>query len=237
MAKMTLDDLIAQLRAIYGNDLVAVALYGSAARGEHIAKHSDLNVLVVVEHITMEHLHREAPIARGWREAGNPPPLTMTRTEWLGGADIFPMEYADILAHHHVLAGDLPIAGIVVDMKDLRLQLEHEAMSKLFRMRHAILLADGDQKALRTMLTDSVSTVMVLFRAVLRMYGEAPSADSLVVCERVSERTTLDTSAVQRVLRHVRHNDPMPAGDLAAVVERYLATVQSLAAWLDAYVP
>ena len=83
MAKMTLDDLVAQLSAIYAHDLVGVALYGSAARGEHVAKHSDLNVIVVVQRISMEHLRKEAPVARGWREAGNPPPLTMTRAEWL----------------------------------------------------------------------------------------------------------------------------------------------------------
>ena len=114
MAKMTLDDLVTQLSAVYGHDLVGVALYGSAARGEHVAKHSDLNVIVVVQRISMEHLRKEAPVARGWREAGNPPPLTMTRAEWLGSADIFPIEYADILAHHKVLAGTLPLDGVAV---------------------------------------------------------------------------------------------------------------------------
>ena len=31
MAKMTLDELVSQLAAIYGSELVGVALYGSAA--------------------------------------------------------------------------------------------------------------------------------------------------------------------------------------------------------------
>jgi hypothetical protein len=235
MANMTLNELIAQAKTIYGTDLVAVALYGSAARGEHIARHSDLNVLVVVERITMEHLRREGPVARAWREGGNPPPLTMTRAEWMGSADVFPMEYADILAHHTVLAGALPLDGITVQMPDLRLQLEHESMSSLLRLRHAVILAGGDEKAMRALLGDSVSTVMVLFRAVLRLQGEAPPADSEVVCDRITARTALDTEPVQRILRHTRHKVTIPGAEVATVLERYLATVQSLVAWIDAH--
>jgi hypothetical protein len=236
MAKMTLNDLVAQLQAIYGSDLVAVALYGSAARGEHVAKHSDLNVLVVVERITMEHLRREAPLARAWREAGNPPPLTLTRAEWMGGADIFPIEYSDILAHHTVLAGSLPLDGIRVHHADLRLQLEHEGMSKLLRLRHAVLLAGKDARALRELLENSVSTMLVLFRAMLRLVGESPPADSEAVCARVQERCGIETATVLRIVRHTRQKDPIAAAEAGSLVEQYLATAQAMVSYLDRYV-
>ena len=48
MAKMTLDDLTAQLRKAHGDQLTAVVLYGSAARNERPDQRSDLNVLVIV---------------------------------------------------------------------------------------------------------------------------------------------------------------------------------------------
>ncbi|MGQ0645961.1 MAG: hypothetical protein ACT4P7_00230 [Gemmatimonadaceae bacterium] len=235
MANITLDELVAQARAIYGNELVALALYGSAARGDHVAKHSDLNVLMVVERITMEHLRREAPVARAWREAGNPPPLTMTRVEWLGSADVFPMEYADILAHHKTLAGTLPVEGIQVDPKDLRLQLEHEAMSKLLRLRHAVLLAGKDTRALRELLEQSVSTMLVLFRAMLRLVGDTPPSDSEAVCPRVQERCAIDTTAVLRVVRHTRQKEPIALGEAEPLVERYLNAAQAVVSYLDRY--
>lgn len=235
MASMTINDLIAQAKAIYGDDLVAVSLYGSAARGEHLAKHSDLNVLVVVERITMEHLRKEGPMARSWREAGNPPPLTLTRAEWLGGADIFPIEYADILAHHTVLAGALPVEGLRVEPADLRLQLEHEGMSKLLRLRHALMMAGRDTKALRELLEQSVSTILVLLRATLRLAGEAPPADSEQVCARVRERCALDTGPVLRIVQHTRATQPLRDAELEGLAEQYLSTVQSLVSYLDRY--
>jgi len=232
---MTLDDLVAQLGALYGNELVGIALYGSAARGEHISRHSDLNVLVVVERITLGHLEREGAVARAWREAGNPPPLTLTRAEWLGSADIFPIEYGDILAHHKVLAGTLPVAGLAVDAEHLRLQLEHEAMSKLLRLRHAVLGAVGDNKAVLELLEGSMSTMLVLLRAALRLAGETPPADSDAVCDRFTTRTGHDTGAVRRIVRHVRGTERLSPRDAGDLIGAYLQFASSFVSYVDTF--
>lgn len=235
MPRMTLDDLVAQLTAIYADELVAVALYGSAARGEQAMRHSDLNVIVIVRRITMDHLRKESPVARSWREAGNPPPLTLTRAEWLGGADIFPMEYADILAHHKVLTGTLPLEGVAVELADLRLQLEHEAMSKLLRLRHAVLGAAGDSRALLALLEDSVSTMLVLLRAALRLMGEVPPTDSEAMCERFTARSGRDTAIVRRILRHARGTEAIDKRVAEGVVEEYLSFAETFVTFVDAY--
>lgn len=235
MGKMTLETLVSQLQAAYGDDLVGVALYGSAARGESAARHSDLNVLVVVQRITMESLRREGAVARAWREAGNPPPLTMTRAEWMGSADIFPIEYADILAHHKVLAGTLPLAGVTVERGDLRLQLEHEAMSKLLRLRHAVMEASGDHKALLQLMESSVSAMLVLLRAALRLSGTEPPNDSEAVCDRFTAQSGRDAGVIARIVRHNRGRDPLSQRDAASLVEQYLTFAESLVGYLDAF--
>ena len=68
---MTLEELVAQLQKVYGGQLRTVVLYGSAAAGEHIAKRSDYNVLVIVDALTMQHMRAEAAVARAWGEKGN----------------------------------------------------------------------------------------------------------------------------------------------------------------------
>src|SRR3954469_13423332 len=133
MARMTLEELVSQLRAAYGTALRSVVLYGSAAAGEHIAKRSDYNVLGIFDSLDAARLSAASATARAWAEAGNPAPLTLTTSEWRGSADIFPMEYADILERHRILHGESPFEGITVDARDLRLQLEQEAMGKLIK--------------------------------------------------------------------------------------------------------
>src|SRR3954467_3530735 len=125
---MTLDELVNQLKLAYGGDLRSVVLYGSAVAGEHIAKKSDYNVLVVVDSITVENLRKAAAIAGAWANDGNPPPMTFTAAEWNSSSDIFPMEYADILERHRVLFGESRYNGIRVSPSDLRLQVEQQTM-------------------------------------------------------------------------------------------------------------
>src|SRR5574338_1620220 len=159
---MTLDELVDQLRKVYGAQLRTVVLYGSAAAGEHIPKRSDYHVLVVVDELTPQHMRTGAAVARAWGENGNPPPLTLTTSEWRGSADIFPMEYADILERHRVLYGTPPFDGIAVDREHLRLQLEHEAMGKLLKLRQGVLAAGGDERQQIELLAASLSTIMVI---------------------------------------------------------------------------
>ena len=235
MAKMTLDELVRQLQLVYGSALRCIVLYGSAARGDQIEKRSDVNVLTVVDTIAMEHLKSAGAVTRSWREAGNPPPLTLTLAEWNGSADIFPIEYADILAHHRVLHGVLPTEGIRVNRSDLRLQLEHEAMSKLLRLRHAVLSTADDTRALTQLLDESVTSLLVLLRATLRLMGEEPPADSAVMLERAKVRTGVDVDAIRAVLDHVRGAKKIESAAVFGLAGGYLSAVTGLVRFLDRY--
>jgi hypothetical protein len=233
MAKMTLDELVAQLQKAFGDGLEAVVLYGSAAAGEHIPKRSDFNVLVIVRELGLAELEREAAIARAWGEAGNPPPLTLTASEWRSSSDVFPMEYADVLERHRVLYGTPPFDGISVEPRNLRLQLEHEAMGKLLQLRQGILAAGGDRKRLVELLAASLSTFMVIFRALMRYHGESPPTDYERLISAVSARTRLDGAPFARVVRHLRGSEPLPEREVQQVLAGYLAGAHVLVDYLD----
>ena len=235
MAKMTLEELVAQLRAAYGAELRTVVLYGSAAAGEHIANRSDYNVLVIVDSLALERLRAAAAVARAWGEAGNPAPLTLTTSEWRGSADIFPMEYADILERHKVLYGTPPFDGIHVEKRDLRLQLELETMSKLLRLRQAILASGGDEKRQVELLERSLSAIMIVFRAVMRLHGEVPSTDNRELVKRAAQLAGIDGAAFDRVVRHVRREQTLAPADAGSVLSGYLEGMQRLVSHLDAF--
>jgi hypothetical protein len=234
---MTLEELVSQLQKVYGGELRTVVLYGSAAAGEHIPKRSDYNVLVIVEEITTAHLRSEAAVARAWGEAGNPPPLTLTLAEWRGSADIFPMEYADILERHRVLYGTPPFDGISVDRGHLRLQVEHEAMGKLLKLRQGILAAGGSEKAHTDLLAASLSTIMVIFRGVERLHGAVPPTDYDQLSRNVAGRAGFDAEPFARVVRHVRSVAKIGSAEVATVLNGYLEGMYRLVSYLDRYEP
>jgi hypothetical protein len=237
MAKMTLEELVAQLRAAFGAELRSVVLYGSAASGEHIAKQSDYNVLVLVDALDVARLDAVGAVVRAWSDAGNPPPFTLTLDEWRRSADIFPMEYSDIQERHRVLHGLSPFDGVRVAPADLRRQLESEAMGKLLHLRQGVLAAGGDGRRQLELLEASKSTIMVLFRAMMRLHGETPPADTAELCRQAGRLAAFDPEPFVRVVRHARGDDKLRAGDAGRMLTEYVRGVQQLVAHIDRYAP
>jgi hypothetical protein len=237
MAKMTLEELVAQLRAAFGAELRSVVLYGSAASGEHIPQRSDYNVLVLVDALDVARLDAVAAVVRAWSEAGNPPPFTLTTEEWRRSADIFPMEYSDIQERHRVLHGASPFDGVRVAPVDLRRQLESEAMGKLLHLRQGVLAAGGDGKRQLELLEASKSTIMVLFRAIIRLHGQTPPADTVELCREVGRLAGFDPEPFSRVVRHVRGEAKVKPGDAGSLLTEYVRGVQQLVTHLDRYTP
>ena len=232
---MTLDELVTQLRSAYGSHLASVVLYGSAASGEHVRDKSDYNVLVLLDHIDAGSLAAASAIARTWRDAGNPPPMTMTLDEWRRSSDVFPMEYADILERNRVLHGTPPFEGISINREHLRLQLEQQVMGKLLQLRQGALLAGMDAKRQLELLTASLSTILVLFRAVLRLKGEQPSGTKAAIAERVGMLAGFDSSPFLKVIAHHRGEARLAASDANTALGQYLAGVERLVAYLDTF--
>jgi predicted nucleotidyltransferase len=236
MATMTLDELVTQLRAAYGARLSSVVLYGSAAGGDHIPSRSDYNVLVLLDSLdNSQSFVAASAVARAWREAGNPPPMTMTLEEWRRSSDIFPMEYADILERNRVLHGAPPFEGISVDRADLRLQLEQQVMGKLLQLRQGALLAGSEGKRQSELVAASLSTMMVLFRAVLRLHGETASGDNAKTAARVGELAGFDPAPFLRAVRHVHGAEKLSSDQAGQVLSGYLGAIERLSRYLDQF--
>jgi hypothetical protein len=170
-----LDQIVERLKAAFGDRLISVILYGSAAGGHQQKGYSDLNILCVLSDLTTRELSNVAPVFRWWREQGNPAPLLITRREFETSTDCFAIEFHDLREQHRVLYGENLIAGMQIDDSFYRAQVEHELRAKLLRLRHKSAGVLADRQLLSRLLADSISTFCVLFRHALVLHGvEAP---------------------------------------------------------------
>jgi hypothetical protein len=233
---MTLDEFVAQLRAAYGTALRSVVLYGSAAAGgtEHIAKKSDYNVLIIVDEVPLARLRELSAVARAWRDSGNHPPMTFTEREWRSCSDIFPMEYADILERNRLLYGEDPFGSIAVEHDDLRLQVEREAMGVLLRLRGAVLLAGTDSSEQLKLMTASLSTLMVVFRGILRLAGRKPPHSYSELASEVSSLAGIDAAPFDAVARQLRDSKAITKERAGDVLGSYLSGMEAIAMYVSA---
>ena len=228
---------MSQLRAAYGDALSAVVLYGSAAGGEHHEKRSDMNILVVAKSLSVSAMRAAGAVARAWGEAGHPPPLTLTEAEWRSSVDVFAMEHADILHRHKILYSaptfDLKY-GVTVSPRDLRLQLEYEALGMLLRFRGRVLTSDHDAAKRLDTLVSGTSQVLVLFRAILRLREETPPGDNDELCRRTAAVAGFDASPFIAALAHWRGKKTWTSHSWTNVLEGYHGGLEQVVAYLDA---
>lgn len=222
-----------ELEKTYGEDLLSVVLYGSAARGDYREGISDLNLLVILRKVDPAALRRASKLARKWAEEGNPPPLMFGEDEWARSADVFPIEYSDIRAAHRVLHGTDPLTRVEIDREHLRLQCERELKGKNIQLREQYLLVAEKPEELGALLSRSFPTFLTLFRAGLRLVAFGTPEGPAAVIAEIGRRAGFDPSGFESVLaaRSEGKRLKLKADDPIAV--SYLEAVQKLTRWLD----
>jgi hypothetical protein len=233
---MTLDQLVARVRETAGTNLVGVVLYGSAAGRDYHDKASDVNVLILVRAAGASDLGTLAPVVRAWVGAGNPPPLLLTVAEWRRRADVFAIEYADLLERHKVLHGELPLDGVHVKLRDIRHQVEAEAMGKLLRLRRGTMSAAGDPNRLRAIVEESFSSILTLIRATMHLHGECAPASTEAMCDRVGAIAKFNPAPFRTVLAARHGSTRLRDDDLDQLIHGYVEALERLIAHIDSVV-
>ncbi len=228
-----LNRLVADLTKLYGEDLLAVILFGSAARGDHAGKSSDLNVLAVLKDLDLEFLERASGTAIRWTRQGNQPILFFTPALIEESRDVFPMEFLDIRDSHRVLAGNDFFATVDVAPGNLRLQCETELKGKTLQLRERYLLGHGKKRELRQILAGSFSSIMTICRGVLRLAGEAKRVANEEVIRSVCRRFDLAEGPFHRVLALKKGGPPGSLEDIKDLYRDYYGELRKLQSQVD----
>ena len=221
------------LGARLGERVRALALFGSAARGEWISGLSDVNVLVLVDDVDAALLARAAPqVQASWEHGVRP--LVMELEEWRRAADVFAIELADMRDAHVPLAGADPLDGLAIDPLMVRLQAERELRAKLLHLHQGMLMGAGDPGRLGELLVRSLPSFTTYLRAALRLAGEPVPAGSAEVIERGCRLAGADPGAYLRVLGVRQAGGALKVGLDEALVEQFNSAAERLAAFIDA---
>lgn len=226
--------LAEKLQEVLGEQLRSVILYGSAAAGDHTGKESDYNILVVTTRLGVPELTALGRLAAQWRRAGNPPPLFFTPDRLRSSADVFPIELMDMRDSRRVLHGEDVVETIEVRPENLRLILERELKSVLIQLKEGFLLTEGKPKPVRQLMVDSLSTVLVLFRAALRLYQTSVPRRKIDAMRQLGNHIEFD-QAVFTEIEAIKEGQQGGA-EAAKLFQRYLETVESVVDKVDAFI-
>jgi predicted nucleotidyltransferase len=164
-----MSDFTAKLKEVFASDFLALVVYGSATKGSYRAGVSDINVLVILEKCSAVKILELGRTAKTLFHKYRISPFIMTREEFVTSADVFPLEYSDILDAHNVVYGNKEIIDIAVNWGNLRLQLEEKLRGAIGDIRGMLIAAEGDEGLLKKLILQWSGLGRILFRGLLRL--------------------------------------------------------------------
>jgi hypothetical protein len=228
-----INDFVKRLRAAGEANLASIVLYGSAAAGDYVADHSDVNLLCVLKETSFASLQTLAPAISWWREQKHRIPLVLGMEELRHSADVFSIELLDMRQSYRVLWGEDVLSTLVVPMKLHRVQLEYELREKTILLRQGLLLAVGNASATWELLLRSLPAFATLFRHALLELGEPANLSKREAVQKLASKVGFDPGAFLQLLDIREHKPDPKAPDVNDLCGRYLKAVEQVTAAID----
>ena len=228
-----LEDLTKKLEEAFGEGLVSVILYGSAAAGDCQERASDLNILCVLKSVTTADMKKADPVFKWWTKQGNLPPVLMTEAEMLHSTDCFPIEFHDIQERRRVLMGRDIAADLKIDFSYYRAFVERELRSKQLRLRQKSVELLGQQDRLVKLMLDSISTFCALGRHALILGQRPVKWKKQEVLVAISDATGSPMRAANQLLT-IRETGKKPAvTEVLTLLDEYLRDTDVIVGFVD----
>jgi len=231
-------EFVALARSVFGDRLVSLTLYGSYLKETFTPGVSDVNVLLIVGENSEEALR--ALGARGHRlmRRNRITPLVLSRQEFVTSADVFPMEYLDIVETHQVLMGPDVTAELEIDRANLRHEIEHQLRGNLVSLRQLAVAAGRPRLLkkvlLRRELEQWYGRLAAILRGLLRYRGiaEIPTAPEALVKE-INAAFGFESGPITQLLACRDNSRREECGDSLELIDSLLARLTTLVAIVD----
>lgn len=221
---------IEKVRQIFDNNLDSVLLYGSFIRGNFQVGISDINILIILDRSEFDQINRFGKECRKLINTYHITPLLLRRQEFLNSADVFPMEYMDLVDDYKVLHGEDVTDKLDLTTNNLRHQLEHHLRGNVNSLRQLITGSEGKTRILGKNLKTSFGSFSSLFRGLLRLKGVTPVPGvSNEVLSLLKDQFSFNTGPFEDLLRF-RDGEKTDVDDLAS---RLLSALQDLVTIVD----
>ena len=228
-----LQEFVQEVQGLYGENLVAVFLYGSAAAGEHVPGRSDINVGVVLRDLAPALLRLSTLHLLSWSRHGFATPLFFDLQSLHDSLDVFPMEFLDMQERHRTLWGPDLFADLHIERHNLRVQCEQELRGKLMKLRQSYVESAHTPSHLEHVLMAASSSLVVLARTLLRLRDCDPLGDADAVLERLQSRFAVPTIALRKVSQLKRGHIRVAGSGLEELYRDVLEEVQGLVRVVD----
>lgn len=231
--KEIFDKFVNDYKDIYGDDLVSIILYGSAAGKEYIPGKSDINFMIVLTEEGIAHPERSFGLVKKWAKSNVAVPLFLTERYIETSTDVFPIEYLNFKRRYVAVCGKDVLKELPLKKEFLRLQAEREIKGKLLLLREAYIESFGRKAALTGIINQSLHAFMAIFYALLFMKDMDAAEGGRSMILSVCSAFGLENNVFMKLI-HVREGRIKPdEKELNIIFKDYLNEIHKLSKIVD----
>ncbi|MFO7730677.1 MAG: hypothetical protein R6V86_07925 [Spirochaetia bacterium] len=226
------ENFVPVLQELFDNDLQAVIMYGSAAKGTYAAGVSDVNLLLLTGNTHPEAIMKLGNRAKKMINKHRLSVQFLTVNEFENSADVFPMEYLDIQNSHILVWGSADLGVLKIESTFLRHQVEERLRGSVHALRQALFASQGKAKLLSGVLKEWFGSQTALLRAVLRLAGTSSVPENpRELVDAIGSTFKLDPAGLYPLVQ-LREGDK--SGDAAQIAVQTLQFLTQLVRKVDA---
>jgi len=224
--------LCAQLLETFGKQLVSVVMYGGLAKGEYNPDNSDVNMMIVLDEITVSELDKATPIIQEGVHDFRLAALLLSEDDLRRSTEIFPVKFLDMQRHHLVLWGKDVFADLAIARDYVRLRCAQEITNLLLRLRQFYLQRSHRPELIESTLTRAISSFLTSLNTLVELKGGQAALKKSAIID-ASEKIGLDTQVLRHVLALKRGELKPDTQELKRLYDLFMLTVQKAAALVD----
>jgi hypothetical protein len=214
------------LQQIFGDRLQALVAHGRPDEGPAPS-------LAIVRSVTADDLAACAARAPGWLRGGSATPLILSRDEFAGSLDAFPIEFGEIIDTHQVIFGADPFVGLSIRPEDLRRACEVQVKSHLLHLRENYIECGARPAEVASLVAESAPGFAALLRRLASLDGR-PIETAAELSAYAAARPGLDPRVVGNLIA-IMASGSAAGVDAVRLFPGYLAAVEQLARFIDGW--
>ncbi len=225
---------VEEMKTCWGQDLIAVVLYGSAARKDFVPGRSGIDLLVLVREADPRRLLALQGRVKRWRRDRISLPLIMRPEMVTSALDSYPLEFLTMQAGYRVVYGEDPLRDLAISREDVRRQCERDLRGKLLHLRAGAIDTAGKRHPMAALIRASLPAMTAIFQGLLFVAGKPHALVGTELEDAGRDAFELDSGLFHDLFRLRYEKQPPDRDTLEALLIRYLRELERLVLWADA---
>jgi hypothetical protein len=218
---------------VFGNDLVSLIVYGSAASGAYVKGHSDINLLIVLTDAGLSRINAAFDTVKSWKKRKVATPLVMTKSFIETSLDSYPIEFLNMKNSHVPVYGEDVLANLAFQPADLRLQIERELKGKIILLRQGYLETEGSARQVKQLIRKSFTAFVSIFNALLYLKREKTPQSKQETIQEICDLFSMDAALFKQCSDIREGKDKLTGPEIIATFNKYLQEVEKISIIVD----